>query len=92
MFLKYDTISLLLEKFGAASVSKRNAHKKLSIDLLWESNEVQDRESVEYTEIVFRLLKAYPETVMNICIQKEQSVSVACSSQSEKKRKVGHEE
>jgi len=89
---KFDTITLLLEKFDAVSVSKRNAHKKLPIDLLWESNEVLDRESVDFTESVFRLLKAYPETVMSRCIQKEQSVSVACSSQREKKRKVGHEE
>eukprot|EP00985_Skeletonema_marinoi_P005129 scaffold2201_cov162-Skeletonema_marinoi.AAC.21 len=89
---KFDTITLLLETYDAVSVSKRNAHKKLPIDLLWESNEVLDRESVEYTESVFRLLKAYPETVMSRCIQKEQSVSVACSSQREKKRKVGHEE
>ena len=82
----------MLERYDAISVSKRNAHKKLPIDLLWESNEVQDRESAEYTEIVFRLLKAYPETFMSICIQKEQSVSAACSSQSEKKRKFGNNE
>ena len=63
---KYDTIALLLEKYDAISVSKRNAHKQLPIDLLWESNEVIDRESIEYTDSVFRLLKAYPETVMNI--------------------------
>jgi ankyrin repeat protein len=62
---KYDTIALLLEKYGAASVSKRNAHGKLPIDLLWESNKVSDRESVEYMGSVFQLLKAYPEIVMN---------------------------
>jgi len=56
---------MLLEKYHAASVSKRNAQKKLPIDFLWESNEVEDRESVEYTESVFRLLKAYPEMMMN---------------------------
>ena len=56
---KYDTIALLLEKYDAISISRRNAHKKLSIDLLWESNEVSDRGCVEYTESVFRLLKAY---------------------------------
>jgi ankyrin repeat protein len=44
---KYDTIALLLEKYDAVSVSKRNAQKKLPIDLLFESNEVLDRESVE---------------------------------------------
>jgi ankyrin repeat protein len=62
---KYDTIALLLEKYNAISVSKRNAHKKLPIDLLFESSDVLDRESTEYTESVFRLLGAYPETVMN---------------------------
>ena len=62
---KYETISMLLDKFDAVSVSTRNAQKKLPIDLLWESNAVEDRQSVEYTENVFRLLKAYPETVMN---------------------------
>jgi ankyrin repeat protein len=62
---KYDTIALLLENYDAVSVSTRNSQKKLPIDLLWESNEVLDRESVEYTESIFRLLRAYPETIMN---------------------------
>eukprot|EP00985_Skeletonema_marinoi_P019971 scaffold11644_cov124-Skeletonema_marinoi.AAC.2 len=62
---KYETITLLLGKYDAVSVSKRNAQKKLPIDVLWESNEVEDRECVEYTESVFRLLRAYPETMMN---------------------------
>ncbi len=62
---KYETIALMLGKFDAVSVSRRNAQKKLPIDLLWESNEVSDRESVEYTEVFFQLVKAYPETVMN---------------------------
>jgi len=62
---KYKTIALLLDEYDAVSVSKRNAHKKLPIDLLWESNKVLDRESVEYTESIFRLLKAYPETLVN---------------------------
>ena len=89
---KYDTIALLLEKYGAISVSKRNAHKKLPIDLLWESNEVLDRESVEYTESVFRPLRIHPETVMNIGTQKQQSASAAWSNHTGKKRKFGHEE
>eukprot|EP00985_Skeletonema_marinoi_P023755 scaffold15981_cov85-Skeletonema_marinoi.AAC.3 len=62
---KNETITLLLGKYDAVSVSKRNAQKKLPIDVLWESNEVEDRESVEYTESLFRLLKAYPEMMMN---------------------------
>eukprot|EP00985_Skeletonema_marinoi_P019856 scaffold11525_cov105-Skeletonema_marinoi.AAC.1 len=57
---------MILEKYDAVSVSKRNAQKKLPIELLWESDEVLDRKSIEYTEIVFQLLKAYPETWMNI--------------------------
>ena len=62
---KYETITLLLEEYGAAaSVSKQNAEGKLPIDLLCESNKV-DRESIEYTESVYRLMRAYPETVMN---------------------------
>ncbi|KAK1734538.1 hypothetical protein QTG54_014786 [Skeletonema marinoi] len=72
---KYDTIALLLGKYDGVSVSKRNANGKLPIDLLWESNLVLDRESIEYTESVYRLLKAYPEAimVMNIDMQQQQS-------------------
>ena len=87
---KYDTIALLLDNYDAVSVSKRNTHGKLPIDLLLESNTVENRESIEYTESVFRLLKAYPETIMGIDIQ-TQSASASCSSQSVKKRKLGHE-
>ena len=57
---KHDTIALLV---GKTSVSKRNAHDKLPIHLLWESKEVSDRESVEYTESIFRLLRADPEMI-----------------------------
>ena len=60
---KYETIALLLDKYDAVSVSRRNARKKLPIELLWESNAVKDRGSVEYTDSVFRLLKAFPETL-----------------------------
>eukprot|EP00985_Skeletonema_marinoi_P018443 scaffold10306_cov75-Skeletonema_marinoi.AAC.4 len=88
---KYDTIALLLETYDALSVSKRNAHGKLPIDLLWESSEVLDRESTEYTESVFRLLKVYPETVLNIGIKKYQSASASASTNG-KKRKFGREE
>ena len=65
---KYETIALLLDKYDAVSVSKRNAEEKLPIDVLCESDEVVDRESIEYTECVFQLLRAYPETVMNIML------------------------
>eukprot|EP00985_Skeletonema_marinoi_P007536 scaffold3316_cov94-Skeletonema_marinoi.AAC.19 len=89
-FARHEIVALLLDKFDAVSVSKRNSRKKLPIDLLWESNEVEDKESVEYTESVFRLLTAYPETVMNICIQ-NQSASANCPRSSGKKRKFGNE-
>ncbi len=62
---KYETIALLLGKYEAISVSKRNAQEKIPLDLLWESNEVVDRESVEYMGSVFQLVKAHPETVMS---------------------------
>jgi len=86
---KYDNIALLLEKYDAVSVSKRNAHGKLPIDLLWESNAVEDRESIEYTESVFRLLTAYPEMMMNYNLDmKQQGTSNRCSTQNGKKRKL----
>jgi ankyrin repeat protein len=61
---KHNTIALLLEKYGAASVSKRNERNKLPIDLLLESDGVSDRESIEYTDSIYRLMRAYPETLM----------------------------
>ena len=87
---KYDTIALLLEKYDAVSVSRRNVQNKLPIELLWESNVVEDRESVEYTDSVFRLLKAYPETLR--IIPNGQSMLADCPIQSgnEKKRKFGN--
>jgi len=58
-------IALLLDKYGSMSVSKRNTHKQLPIELLLENtNEVSNEESVEYTESIYRLLRAYPETMM----------------------------
>eukprot|EP00574_Skeletonema_japonicum_P012914 CAMPEP_0201737164 /NCGR_PEP_ID=MMETSP0593-20130828/41658_1 /ASSEMBLY_ACC=CAM_ASM_000672 /TAXON_ID=267983 /ORGANISM="Skeletonema japonicum, Strain CCMP2506" /LENGTH=304 /DNA_ID=CAMNT_0048231079 /DNA_START=50 /DNA_END=964 /DNA_ORIENTATION=- len=84
---KYETIAILLDKYDAVSVSKQNAQKKLPIDLLWESNKVSERESIEYTESVYRLLKAYPEMVMN-CNTRLQAKVDSCSSQNVKKRKL----
>jgi hypothetical protein len=78
---KYDTIARLLGEYDPVSVSKRNANKKLPIDLLWESDGVEDRESIEYTESVFRLLKAYPETVI---------MKYSVKQQAKKKRKRDH--
>eukprot|EP00984_Skeletonema_dohrnii_P023523 scaffold12609_cov132-Skeletonema_dohrnii-CCMP3373.AAC.8 len=83
---KHDTIVLLLEKYEAVSVSKRNAHKKLPIDILFESSDV-DRDSVEYTDSVFRLLKAYPETIMNCSMNMVQPADTY-ANQNGKKRKL----
>ena len=58
---KHHTIALLVKKYDAVSVSRRNAEGKLPIDILWESNEVTDRESVEYMGSIFQLVRAYPE-------------------------------
>ncbi len=60
---KYETISLLLEKYDAVSVSKKNADGKLPIDLLWESSAVEDRECLEYTGSAFQLMRANPQMV-----------------------------
>eukprot|EP00984_Skeletonema_dohrnii_P011170 scaffold4432_cov108-Skeletonema_dohrnii-CCMP3373.AAC.3 len=86
---KYETITLLMEKYGAASVSKRNAHGKLPVDLLFVSDRVSDRESIDFTESSFRLLTAYPEAIMNYNATRQQANTVGCSSQSGKKRKLG---
>jgi len=69
----YETIAMLMEKYGAASVSKRNARGKLPIDLLLVSDRGSERESVEYIESAFRLLKACPETLMNYNIPRQQA-------------------
>ncbi len=66
-YFMVEIIELLLEKYGAVSVSKRNLQNKLPIELLWENNSVEEhREGVEYMGIVFRLLKGYPETLRNV--------------------------
>jgi ankyrin repeat protein len=61
---KHEIIALLLEKYGAVSVSKKNSLNKLPIHLLSESNAVADRDDTKYTESIFQLLRAYPDTVM----------------------------
>eukprot|EP00986_Skeletonema_menzelii_P019752 scaffold29063_cov400-Skeletonema_menzelii.AAC.1 len=58
----YEIIALLLEKYGAASVSKRNLDGKLPIQLLlFETNSVVDRNSTRYIESIFHLLRAFPD-------------------------------
>ncbi len=62
---KHNTIALLLEKYNAVSVSKTNGHNKLPIHLLLESNAAANRaDDTKYTESIFHLLRAYPDTVM----------------------------
>jgi ankyrin repeat protein len=79
-------IALLTEKHSAVSVSKRNAHGQLPIDLLFASREVSDRESVEYTESIYRLLRAFPMTLMHYNLRLAGSDDCIC--QRKKKRKV----
>ena len=61
-------IALLFDKYGSMSVSKRNTHKQLPIDLLFASEAVRDKESVEYIESIYRLIRANPETIINFII------------------------
>ena len=84
---KHDSIALLLLEKYAASVSKRNTHGKLPIDLLWESKEVSDRESVEYIGSVFQLVRAYPEMIAISNLTRIQAVDVD-ATRYEKKRKL----
>ena len=87
---RYETIALLLDEFDAVSVSKRNASKKLPIDLLFESDEVLNRECIEYTESVYRLLRANPEKIMGIGAQTMQSSASTSSLPCQgRKRKLG---
>jgi ankyrin repeat protein len=79
---KYGTIALLLEKYGAVSVSKRNTQNQLPIDLLFESEAVIDRGGTEYTESIYRLIRAHPETVMF-----SSNTTNECISHNRKKRR-----
>jgi hypothetical protein len=83
----HNIIALLLEKFGAASVSKRNLHNKLPIHLLLESGSVRDREGINYIESVFLLIRAHPETVID-GIQNMRREQQSCVPQGGKKRKM----
>ncbi len=63
----HKTIALLLDRYGAVSVSNQNVHNQLPIDLLFESEAVGDREGIGYIESIFLLLRAYPDTINCIC-------------------------
>jgi ankyrin repeat protein len=56
-----SVINVLLKK-QPQPVSQLNADEKLPIHLLWECEDI-DNESAEYMETVWRLLRAYPETL-----------------------------
>ena len=81
----HNTIAQLLDRYDAVSVSKQNVHNQLPIDLLFESEAVSDREGIEYTESIFRLLRAYPDTInwTQRAASREERLS-----QNTKKRKV----
>jgi ankyrin repeat protein len=89
---KYDTITLLLEKYDAVSVSQSNALNKLPIHLLFESDDVSNREDdTKYLESVFQLLRAYPETVTLTEDAKQASIPQGGRpSRNGKKRKYHH--
>jgi ankyrin repeat protein len=50
---KYDTICLLLGKYDAALVSKKMAHKKLPIELLWESKAADQARNIQRASFAF---------------------------------------
>ncbi len=79
----HEIIALLIAKHGLLSVAKRNAHNQLPIDLLLQNkNEVSDKQSVEYTESIYRLLRAYPVALMHY------DLGQTGSEQNKKKRKI----
>ena len=86
---RHDIIALFLDEFDAVSVSTRNADEKLPIDLLSESNAVEDRHSMEYVESLYRLLRANPEMIMDIDLQTIQSSASTLPCPNGKKRKFG---
>ena len=61
---KLETIALLLGKYGGVSVSKRNMNNQLPIHVLLESKEVSDREDTNYVESIYRLVRAFPDTLL----------------------------
>jgi ankyrin repeat protein len=79
-------VALLLDKYGSMSVSKRNVHKQLPIELLLQNkNEVNDKESADYTESIYRLIRANPEALMHSGLV--QTCFEDCLSQQKKKKR-----
>jgi ankyrin repeat protein len=81
-------VAVLLDKYGSMSVCKRNVRKQLPIELLLQNkNEVNDTESVKFTESIYRLIRANPEALMHS--EMGQTSSEDClSQQNKKKRKI----
>lgn len=68
---KFGNVAVILDKYNGASVAHANSRSKLPIDLLWESEAAIDRESTGYLDAMFRLLKAYPDSLGRVsCLQK----------------------
>jgi len=62
----YATIKLLLDKFGSGKfLSQRNKGGRLPIDLLIYQENV-DRSGIHYTECLFNLMRACPETISSV--------------------------
>ena len=61
--MAFENIAVILDKYNGASVSKVNSRNKLPIDLLWESDYIIDNKSKAYVDTMFRLLRAYPESL-----------------------------
>lgn len=86
----HNTIALLLDRYGAVSVSKGNVHNQIPIDLLFKSEAVSDRGGIAYAVSIFRLIRAYPDTINYIYNNRTQ---IATSREEQiphnsKKRKV----
>jgi hypothetical protein len=79
-------IAFLLEKYDGAFVSTRNSSKQLPIDLLFGSEAVSDREGIEYMESIYRLIRAYPETLMGCNMNMTERQQAQCDNR--KKRKI----
>ena len=60
----------------ASLVSDTNADNKLPFHLLLECGDEQVRESLEFTEVCFQMLRAHPETVTNLTSRKRRRDSI----------------
>jgi len=68
-----DVIKYLVDSHGSL-VSDTNTDNKLPFHLLLECEDEQVRESLEFTEVCFLLLRAHPETVTNLASRKRRRI------------------